>query len=209
MRFWAFSPAHRPMTMPESLRLFVAIELPEPAREALAAVQKRLQTADKGHSVRWSSVDGIHLTLKFLGETRPDQVPEITAGLTASAEGYAPFDLEIVGLGCFPNSRKPRIVWAGSGGNISALRSLHDAVEQHIAPLGFPTDERGFSPHFTLGRARQEASTASLAALGSAVEKLDPGTLYSWRVTGFSLIRSDLRPSGAVYTQIAHFELKG
>ena len=192
---------------PELLRLFIAIELPDAAREALSTLQKRLQAADTARVIRWSSIDGIHLTLKFLGDVPPDRVPEITAGLTAATAGHTPFDLTVAGVGCFPTLRKPRVVWAGSGGNSAALHALRDAVEQHIAPLGYPTDERPFSPHFTLGRARQEAASSALATFGAQIGKLEVGTLYSWRVDDLSLMRSDLKPSGAVYTQVAHFEL--
>jgi 2'-5' RNA ligase len=191
----------------EPVRLFIAIELPAAARDALAALQKRLQSADTSRAIRWSSIDGIHLTLKFLGNVASDKIPSITAGLTAATAGRVPFDLAVAGAGCFPNMGKPRVLWAGSGGNSPALNALRDAVEQHVAPLGYPTDERPFSPHFTLGRARQEASASALAALGTHIAKLDVGTLYSWRVDSLSLMRSDLKPSGAVYTQIAHFGL--
>src|SRR5258708_25935362 len=191
----------------EALRLFTAIELPAAARDTLAALQKRLQSVDTAHAIRWSSIDGIHLTLKFLGDVAPDKVPPITAALTAATAGRNPFDLTVAGAGCFPNLRKPRVVWAGSSGDSVALHALRDAVEQHVAPLGYPTDERPFSPHFTLGRARQEAAASALAALGSHIGKLDVGMLYSWPPDVLSLIRSDLKPSGAVYTQVAHFGL--
>jgi 2'-5' RNA ligase len=191
----------------EPLRLFIAIELPAAARDVLAALQKRLQSADANRAIRWSSLDGIHLTLKFLGDVAPDKIASITAGLTAATAGRKPFDLTVAGAGCFPNLRKPRVVWAGSGGNSAALHALRDVIEQHVAPLGYPTDERPFSPHFTLGRARQEASASALAAIGEQIGKMDVGTLYSWRVDGLSLMRSDLKPSGAVYTQVAQFEL--
>ena len=191
----------------ELLRLFIAIELPAAARDVLAALQKRLQSADFSRAIRWSSIEGIHLTLKFLGDVAPDKIPSISEGLTAATAGRKPFDLAVAGAGCFPNLRRPRVIWAGSGGDSAALHALRDTVEQHVAPLGYPTDERPFSPHFTLGRARQEASASALDALGSHIAGMDVGTLYSWRVDGVSLMRSDLKPSGAVYTQIEYFGL--
>src|SRR5438270_7238525 len=115
---------------PELLRLFIAIELPDAAREALSTLQKRLQAAGTARAIRWSSIDGIHLTLKFLGDVSSDKIPDITAGLTAATAGHSPFDLAVAGAGCFPNLRKPRVVWAGSGGNSAALQALRSAVEQ-------------------------------------------------------------------------------
>jgi RNA 2',3'-cyclic 3'-phosphodiesterase len=187
---------------PESLRLFVAIELPPAVREALATLQKRLQAFDRDRAVRWTAIDNIHLTLKFLGETPASRRPEIETALNQAVAGHKPFDLTIEGAGCFPDLRKPRVVWAGAGGELKALHVLRDSVEQAIAPLGYPTEDRPFSPHFTLGRARQEAPRPALASLGEKIGKAEVGRLAAWRVEGVSLMQSDLRPSGAVYTQL-------
>jgi 2'-5' RNA ligase len=186
----------------ESLRLFVAVELPTAVGETLAALQKRLQTFDRERTIRWTAISSIHLTLKFLGDTDPARQPAIDAALREVAAGRAPFTLSIDGAGCFPDPRKPRIVWAGAGGDLAALHALRDAVERTVSPLGFPTEDRPFSPHLTLGRARQDAPRLALAALGERIGHAEVGTLASWRVEGLSLMRSDLKPSGAVYTQM-------
>src|SRR5260370_4827771 len=94
----------------EPLRLFIAIELPAAARDALAALQKRLQSADTSRAIRWSSIDGIHLTLKFLGDVSPDKIPSISAGLTAATAGRKPFGLTVAGAGGFPSLSKQRVV---------------------------------------------------------------------------------------------------
>jgi 2'-5' RNA ligase len=93
------------------------------------------------------------------------------------------------------------------GGDLDSLHALRDAVELTISPLGYPTEARPFSPHLTLGRARQEASPDALSAIGRQVEAVKQGSLASWHIEGISLMHSDLKPSGAVYTQVAHAAL--
>jgi 2'-5' RNA ligase len=190
---------------PESLRLFIAVELD--LDEELLSLQKQMQAFDRDRTIRWTAIDSIHLTLKFLGETPANRQAAITAAMTEATKGHKPFGLTLEGTGCFPNTRKPRIVWAGLGGEIKALHTLRDAVERTVSPLGYPTEDRPFSPHLTLGRARQEASAAALAALGAQIEKLHVGKLAAWQVEGISLMRSELKSSGAVYTQLAYAAL--
>src|SRR5579859_2954480 len=188
----------------ETVRLFIALELPRQVLDALSSLQKRLQANDTSRAVRWSAIQGIHLTLKFLGETAASRQHEISSALGRAVKGLKPFDLTLQGAGCFPNFNKPRVLWAGCDDNLDALRSLYDAVEREIAPLGFPTDQRGFSPHLTLGRAREDASRSALAALGQSVKAVEPISLARWQVDGVSLMRSDLTPSGAVYSQVSY-----
>lgn len=204
-------------TLPESesgpstdpVRLFIAVELPTAVLAALTALQKRLKTLDRERAIRWSAAEGVHLTLKFLGETTPDRIPAIVTDLEQAVGGKTPFDLSMTGVGCFPNLQRPRVVWAGLRGEMGALRRLQEAVEEHIAPLGYPTEARAFSPHLTLGRARREASTGALAAFGKHIEQIGAETTESanWRVEAVSLMRSDLKPSGAIHTRLAHVPL--
>jgi 2'-5' RNA ligase len=188
----------------ESLRLFIAMELPTAVTEALTALQKRLQTFDRERAIRWTAISSIHLTLKFLGDTDPARQPAIDAALREAVAGHAPFTLNVGGAGCFPDLRKPRVVWAGAGGDLAALHALRDAVERTVSPLGYPTEDRPFSPHLTLGRARQDAPRLALSALGERIGQAEVGTLAPWRVEGISLMRSELKPSGAVYTQMLY-----
>ncbi len=192
---------------PDSFRLFIAIELPTDVCDALAALQKRLRGFDHDHAVRWGSIDGVHLTLKFLGVTPATRQPSIEAAMQEAAAGLKPFDLTMEGAGCFPDLRRPRVVWAGVGGDVKTLHMLRDAVERTVSPLGYPTEDRPFSPHLTLGRAKQEAPRVALSDLGEQIGKAEVGMLAGWHVEGISLMRSDLKPSGAVYTQVRYVPL--
>lgn len=198
------------MNHPEKLRLFIALELPTPVLEALAKLQTRLRSADVHKAIRWSAVEGIHLTLKFLGETPAEQVEKIKTALARAVEEQKALSLRVEGLGCFPNERNPRVIWAGVGGALSGLHTLRDVVEREVAPLGFPTEARPFSPHLTLGRARQDASKTDLSAMGQMVgevTELQVGALPSWEAHSLSLMRSQPTPSGSIYTQLAALSL--
>ncbi|HVO43800.1 MAG TPA: RNA 2',3'-cyclic phosphodiesterase [Aggregatilineales bacterium] len=191
----------------DQVRLFIAIELPAEVRRALAALQERLSRLDGRRVVRWTAPDSIHLTLKFIGETGSEQVKAISAALDSACTAHPPFNLSIQGMGGFPNTRQPRIVWAGLTGDVNTLAALRDTVEVHVAPLGFPTEGRPFSPHLTIGRIK-DAPTTHIKAFGALLSEEEVGNLSQWRVESVALMNSDLRPSGAVYTRLAETRLK-
>ena len=184
------------------MRLFIALELPEAALEVIGKVQEQLKRAIPDRAVRWVQLDSIHLTLKLLGDVNQKQVAALQEALTAAAAGHRRLNLTIEGLGCFPNSQRPRVIWVGVGGDRPQLAALQDSVEQHIAPLGFPPEGRGFTPHLTLGRTQRHASRDEQLEIGRAVERGLQNPAIEWQAEAVSLIQSDLRPSGAVYTTV-------
>jgi 2'-5' RNA ligase len=186
----------------QAWRLFIAIELPEAVLKAVSRFQTDLKKVIPPRAARWARPEGTHLTLKFLGDVPADRLPELSEALRRAAGGHHPLQLSVQGSGCFPNLDRPRVVWLGVAGELEALRSLQGGVEQQIAPLGFPPEERGFNPHLTLARTAQGASRAEMSAIGAAVRQRDAGRLAAWQVTTVSLMRSQLKPDGAVYTQV-------
>ena len=110
--------------------------------------------------------------------------------------GVAPFDFTVEGRGCFPDFRRPRVIWVAVRDRGQTLARLQAAVEKQVAPLGWPTEARGFSPHLTLGRVAKHATSAAAAAVGQMVEKSVVEGIGSQRVTAVSLIKSDLQPTG-------------
>ncbi|NLE52367.1 MAG: RNA 2',3'-cyclic phosphodiesterase [Chloroflexi bacterium] len=188
--------------MAEMLRLFVAITLPSAILESLAAIQQRL-SADTPHGVvRWVDPRGIHLTLKFLGDAPAAQQPELERALDHAAGEQQPFELVLSELGCFPSERRPRVVWVGLAGALPELHALRDDVERTITPLGYPTEDRPFSPHLTLGRVRREASASQASLLGGQVVRSKQMETRAWRVSSVSLMQSELSPGGATYTEL-------
>ncbi len=189
-----------------TLRTFIAIELSRELKDGLGRLQESLRGQMPPRSVRWVQPDGIHLTLKFLGDTPEDKLKAIEAALARAAAESAPFSFTVGSLGCFPNARQPRVVWVGLQEPTGALARLQQAVEAHVAPLGFPTEKRPFSPHLTLGRVQKHASRSEVRQIGEVVAASTVGTLGQMVATAVSYIKSDLRPSGAVYTTL--FEAK-
>jgi 2'-5' RNA ligase len=191
-----------------TLRTFIAIELDQAVKSELLHLQARLRDQLSPRSVRWVQPEGIHLTLKFLGDTPLDRVEAVQAALALAAAEVEPFAFTVGGLGCFPNSRQPRVVWVGLQEPTGALLRLHKAVEAHVAPLGFPTEKRPFSPHLTLGRVQRYASNSEVREVGQVVVATTVGTLCEMAANVVSYIKSDLRPSGAVYTTLAEARLQ-
>jgi 2'-5' RNA ligase len=192
------------MTM---LRTFIAVELDKELLGNLVALQDRLREQVAPRSIRWVRPEGIHLTLKFLGETRPDQVEAVKVALDRAASEIRPFAFTVGGMGCFPNTRRPRVMWVGLYEPAGTLSRLRDAVESHVAPLGFPTEKRPFRPHLTLGRVQRHASKSEVREIGEVIAATEIGTLDEMRVERVSYIKSDLRPGGAVYTTLHEAQL--
>lgn len=186
--------------MPEEIRTFIAIELPESIRRGLAQVQEQLRRGR--HPVRWVTPDRIHLTLKFLGEISSEQVEAVAAATQRIAAAAAPFTLEAVGAGVYPNPRRARVVWVGIGGARKPLEQLQANLEEALTELGFPPERRPFSPHLTLGRTRRRTKSSQARALGQAVTSMEPPALGSWQVEEVVVMRSDLRPQGPIYTPL-------
>jgi len=189
----------------QTLRTFIAVELDQELKATLAGIQARLRGAVPPRAVRWVQPEGIHLTLKFLGDTPPDKIDGIEAALARAAGQVAPFTVTVGGVGCFPDLRRPRVVWVGVHEPTGSLARLWQAVESQVAPLGFPTEKRPFSPHLTLGRVQRTVAGSELREVGQAVaaSAADAASpLGEMAVTAVAYIRSDLRPSGAVYTTL-------
>jgi 2'-5' RNA ligase len=186
-----------------TLRTFIAIELDRELIAELALLQDRLREKVAPRSVRWVRPDGIHLTLKFLGDTSVENVDAIEAALAQAMAAHQPFTFSVGGLGCFPNTRRPRVVWIGLQEPTGVLARLRDDIEAHIAPLGFPTEGRPFHAHLTLGRVQGRASKSEVREIGEVVASSAVGTIGEMAVSSVSFIKSDLRPSGAVYTTLS------
>lgn len=184
------------------MRAFIAIEIPETAKRGMAAAQEPLRGA--GAEANWSRPEGMHLTLKFLGEVGEDRVPEILAALGAALNAAPRFQIRLEGVGTFPNPKDARVVWVGIAGDLARLHPLQAAVENAAAGLGFAPEARPFVPHLTLGRVRRiRRRDAWLKALAG----LKDFSLPAFGVTSVSLMLSELKPTGAVYREIGRVQL--
>lgn len=183
------------------LRAFIASELPAPLQDAI-----RTATADlRGHLtdglVRWVPAHNVHLTLKFLGDVSPSSLELIKQMMVAEASQFSVFEVQVEGLGCYPSARRPRVLWVGLQAP-AELGSLQRAIEAASARLGYEPEERGFSPHLTIGRVRQNASSSDLHKIRLSLEDTRIGLLGSARVDAVHLFKSELRPEGSIYTRL-------
>jgi 2'-5' RNA ligase len=184
------------------MRAFLAIRPSEEVLRHLEEAQKEL--ADCGADARWVSPEAMHLTVQFLGDVREAEIPELERELRERLRGIEPFEVECRGLGVFPNQKRPRVVWVGLHG--AGLSEVAETVETVLSPLGFPPEEREFSPHITLGRLR---SARGIEGLVRIVKASGERTFGKSRIDHVTLYRSVLYPDGAVYTPVLELPLGG
>lgn len=183
--------------MSETWRLFIAVELPEPIRAALAAVQQHLQ--HDRPPVAWTRPEALHLTVQFLGETQPSRTAPIGTALRQVLAEQPAFDLHLGTPGAFPNMRRPGVLWVGLAGATGALEQMQARVAAALEPLGFPREARPFHPHLTLGRVHRDATAAQCAQIGATLQAALPPPPLSWRVERIVLFQSELRRDGPRY----------
>ncbi|UCC64164.1 MAG: RNA 2',3'-cyclic phosphodiesterase [Anaerolineae bacterium] len=193
----------------EQIRTFIAIELSRELQDSLGRIQDELKRQVSERSVRWVKPEGVHLTLKFLGDVPAPRVASVSQAVESACLGFGPFAIELAGLGCFPNLRRPRVVWVGVGEPTGTLARLQRAVESALAGLGFEPEGRSFKPHLTLGRVQHRVGQGDRERLGELIAGYEAGRLGDMLVAAVNVMRSDLRPGGAVYTALARVPLQG
>ena len=176
----------------------MAILLEDALRAELAAAIERLRPVTR--DVAWVNPGNIHLTVKFLGNVAQDRSDALVAALTSAVGDVAAFDATIHGVGAFPSLTRPRVIWAGATDGADAMVEVARRVDEALAPIGFPREERPFSPHATLGRVRRPGSNPALTDALRAQEARDFGRMH---VASLRLMRSELSPRGARYTELA------
>jgi 2'-5' RNA ligase len=183
------------------LRAFIAIEIPVQLQNSIERHTSRLRQTLGDQIVRWVPAQNMHLTLKFLGDIATSHVEFIRQLIAQEAASHQEFELQIGGLGSFPSSRRPSILWAGLH-SPPELASLQKSIEAGALRLGYEKEERPFSPHLTLGRVRQNISPAEMQQVRNALGTIQLGNIGISRVDSIHLIKSDLFPSGSVYTKL-------
>ena len=195
----------------DTLRTFVAVELPEEIQALLAAKQDELRAA-MGRSegaVRWSRPEGMHLTLQFLGGVPANLVPAIADGVRQGCVGQKPVSLALGRTSAFLGITRPRVLWMGLEGDTGRLQGLQTAIAERLKPLGY-TPDKPFQPHVTLGRVRQTARRDELEAISWVLRQQEnkPIDKRPFTTHHVSLMKSELQPGGSVYTELAGIELE-
>lgn len=183
------------------IRTFISIDLPDNIKGGISGLQDRLKRG--GGHIGWVRPGAMHLTLKFLGEIDEKEMPEIEAATKKAIEGFDPFYLRVLGLGIFPNLKRPRIIWLGVNEGSDNLIRLQSRIEDEMERIGHPREERGFKPHLTIGRVRD---SFGLKGLIDAIEAEKEIELSVFRTEEVLIMRSDLRPEGPIYTRLCEIK---
>ena len=181
------------------VRTFLAIDLPASLRSILEQKIQRLKREMDG--IAWVNQENLHVTLKFFGDTTETQVAEIHRRVEPVFQKFSPFEIELRGFGVFPDTRWPRVLWTGIGGDVDVLTALVTQVDQAVVPVGFPSEANPFHPHLTLGRIKKAHRRVGKTISASGVLS-DPFSFGRLRVERVTLFKSNLRPNGSVYTKL-------
>ena len=184
------------------LRLFVACELPPAVRDALGRLQDELRARGAGR-LRWVRPEGIHLTLKFLGEVSAAKREAVENALAAAVVAPFALDVRLGSLGGFGGRQRLRVIWVGLEGDVEGLAELAALVEEALGPLGFPREGRPFAPHLTLARVPDDAGVQERSRLADLLEAFPSPSLPSMTLTAVNLMQSFLQPTGARYQCLA------
>lgn len=190
------------MSDKQYVRAFIAIELPPSIRRSLWDIERTLQSRPS-RSIKWVPEGNIHLTLKFLGDVPVSQTPDITAAMDEVACKVQPVHLHVTGLGAFPGRARPRVIWAGLGGDTETLATMAAGIDVALLELGFSRETRPFTPHLTLARVRPEAPASEISTMGEALASTRIPEGLAFIADGVTLMKSVLSPEGASYSRLA------
>jgi RNA 2',3'-cyclic 3'-phosphodiesterase len=184
-----------------AIRTFIALPASTEIQQLMSDVQSRLKATQA--DVKWELKDKFHITLKFLGDTEQSHIELLSAVLSKITKQFPAFEITYDSLGVFPNLHNPRVVWIGTKSN-QAVLDLQSKIEETCLDFGFQKEERAFSPHITVGRVK---GTRNLARLTEAIKTITFETMQS-RCSEVLLMKSDLRPSGSIYTILQSIPLQ-
>ncbi len=192
-------------TREEHWRLFIALLVPASIRETLVAAQAGLRKASPNALIRWTNHEQLHLTLRFLGNVPTSNLDELAAALKEEVQKYHALQLHARGIGFFPNSNRPRVVWSGVADDDCRLEGVFQAVQEAAQPFTVEALEHRFTGHITLGRIKL-IQDKERSELQSSAEKYEGQDFGAWQSTELVLMRSVLSGSGARHELIRSFQ---
>lgn len=188
--------------MDQEIRTFIAIELSDEIRQKIKEIQSEIRPLIQSR-ISWSKPENIHLTLKFLGDVSLDKIESIKESLKKIGRIHSPLEMSFGGIGTFPNFRRPRVIWLGIDRGAEQVIKIVSSIEMAMKKLGFQPERREFTPHLTLGRIKQRG--VNLEKIKPELKKYDKPNIPIVQVDRLALIKSELYPSGAIYTALEQF----
>jgi 2'-5' RNA ligase len=189
--------------MSETIRSFIAVELPDDVLSAVSRVQGQLKSY--GFRTKWVRPANIHVTLKFLGDIDSGTIDAIASAMVSAADGCVPISLSAKGIGVFPNTKRPRVLWAGLTGEVNLLIDLQRKLDDRLSDIGFAKERRSFKGHLTLGRFKARVNSSEITR---ALTEFEDFETQSFMARELILFKSELRPSGAVYSKLEGISLE-
>ena len=188
--------------MSKTIRTFIAIEIPDDIISKFRKLQEGINVYD--FKIRWVRSENIHLTLKFLGDVEAVKIGEIAEAISKTVEGYTPVSLKAKGIGAFPGIKRPRVLWVGLTGQLESLVKLQKTLDENLKVLGFPGEKRPFKGHLTMGRIKTKIDVKKFGDALMAFRGFESETFTASQII---LYKSELKPSGAVYTKLSSASL--
>ena len=182
------------------VRVFVAVELSDPVKAEMGKLIAAIDALEL-RGVRTVRAEGLHLTLRFLGDVDSDVVPSIISAMETAAAESAPFELSLAGTGAFPNTATPRTLWVGMKGDLDRLVTLQRGVQSALETAGFGRSSERFSPHVTIARVRDRAPSIHRRRAAAVLNEAIPSPIKV-RVDSITLMRSTPQPGGSIYNQL-------
>jgi RNA 2',3'-cyclic 3'-phosphodiesterase len=181
--------------MPDTIRTFIAVEIPDNITSAIRELQQGLK--DYGVDIRWIRPENIHLTLKFLGDVRAADIDNIYEAISRTVDGIAAIPLKAKGIGVFPGIKRPRVLWVGLTGQLESLMKLQKMLDSNLKGIGFPQEKRSFKGHLTIGRINTIMPGKKFGDALMAFRNFESEAFIAHKII---LFKSELKPQGAVYT---------
>jgi RNA 2',3'-cyclic 3'-phosphodiesterase len=194
------------LDLPEQLRLFVALSVPEGVKDSIFRAQEELRRALAERSARWTRREQFHLTIRFLGNVRSDQTTELVDSARTACRDFEPLSVTAKGIGVFPNMRSPRVLWVGVDNTGRDLARLWASIQRATQPFTEQPAEPGFTGHVTLARINR-ITRPQKQALKEHCSRLDNTEFGTWKVDRLELVRSELLPQGARHSVVAELPL--
>lgn len=186
-----------------SWRLFLAVPVPPTVEERLEEILKKVSGF---REVKWVSKEQLHITLRFIGNMEESLVPKLGSLVQETTREFPPFEMEIDGLGAFPNVSRPRVLFVPLVRGEETFRLMENRISSSLEAMGLRPEEREYHPHLTLGRARENQDAREAVKF---LQSLLPTKAGPWKMDRFILFKSQLTSEGPIYTKLEEFELKG